>query len=207
MTPRTRPRRRHPANGTRAAALALSLATTGGLAYAFAAADGTPGDEPATVSAAIPDTANPGTPTAGTPTPDTASVTPSSSAPSTAAMPQAQPAAERSSGGLSESSESPAEASYVGDVVSTRWGPVQVEATLVDGQLVEVAAVQMPDGDRRTVGISQSAEPQLRSAALETQSAEVDTVSGATYTSRAYADSLQSALDQAAGDGVEIGLQ
>jgi uncharacterized protein with FMN-binding domain len=54
----------------------------------------------------------------------------------------------------------------------------------------------MPDGDRRSASISQQVEPILREYALAADSADIDVVSGATYTSRAYAYSLQSALDQ-----------
>jgi uncharacterized protein with FMN-binding domain len=84
-----------------------------------------------------------------------------------------------------------------GPVVSTRYGPVQVQITVVDGKLSDVAAVQLPTGDRRSASISSRAEPTLRSEALTAQSAAIDGVSGATYTSTAYARSLQAALDTA----------
>ena len=84
-----------------------------------------------------------------------------------------------------------------GPVVSTRWGAVQVEITVDDGQLTDVAALQLPDGDRRSASISSQVEPTLRSQALSAQSAAIDGVSGATYTSDAYARSLQAALDTA----------
>jgi uncharacterized protein with FMN-binding domain len=84
-----------------------------------------------------------------------------------------------------------------GPVVSTRWGPVQVEVTLEGGRLTEVTALQLPDGDRRSASISDRVEPTLRSQALSAQGADIDGVSGATYTSIAYARSLQAALDDA----------
>jgi uncharacterized protein with FMN-binding domain len=84
-----------------------------------------------------------------------------------------------------------------GPIVSTRWGAVQVEITVENGQLAEVAALQLPDGDRRSASISSQVEPTLRSQALSAQSAAIDGVSGATYTSDAYARSLQAALDTA----------
>lgn len=189
------PRRRHPANGTRAAALALSIATTGGLAYALAALEqdsgadlATTGATPTTPMASV--TAG-GSPTAVDDPPTTIVPTPTTVAPTPNPTPTAAVATE---------------VAYVGESVSTRWGPVQVEGTVVDGQLVEVVAIQIPDGDRRSTAISESAEPKLRSVALASQSAEVDTVSGATYTSRAYSESLQSVIDQAAVDGIVIGL-
>ena len=84
-----------------------------------------------------------------------------------------------------------------GPVVSTRWGPVQVEVTVAGGRLTEVTALQLPDGDRRSASISDRVEPTLRSQALAVQGASIDGVSGATYTSIAYARSLQAALDDA----------
>ena len=84
-----------------------------------------------------------------------------------------------------------------GPVVSTRWGTVQVEITVEGGQLTDVTALQLPGGDQRSASISSRVEPTLRSQALSAQSAEIDGVSGATYTSVAYARSLQAALDSA----------
>jgi uncharacterized protein with FMN-binding domain len=84
-----------------------------------------------------------------------------------------------------------------GPVVSTRWGPVQVEITVDGGRLTDVAALQLPDGDRRSANISTRVEPTLRTQALAAQSASIDGVSGATYTTIAYARSLQAALDAA----------
>ncbi|MHB8891969.1 MAG: FMN-binding protein [Candidatus Limnocylindrales bacterium] len=85
----------------------------------------------------------------------------------------------------------------MGPVVNTRWGAVQVEVTLDGTELVDVSALQLPDGDRRSSQISDYTEPLLRSQALEAQGASIDGVSGATYTSIAYARSLQAALDGA----------
>jgi uncharacterized protein with FMN-binding domain len=84
-----------------------------------------------------------------------------------------------------------------GPVVSTRWGSVQVAVTLESGRITDVQALQLPDGDRRSASISQRAEPVLRSQALQAQGAAIDGISGATYTSIAYARSLQAALDSA----------
>ena len=83
-----------------------------------------------------------------------------------------------------------------GPVVSTRYGPVQVEVVVADGRVEDVVALQLPTG-RRSGEISSWSEPLLRESALQAQSAQIDTVSGATYTSDAYARSLQAALDQA----------
>jgi uncharacterized protein with FMN-binding domain len=83
-----------------------------------------------------------------------------------------------------------------GPVVSTRYGDIQVEAVVAGGKVTDVVALQLPTG-RRSGQISSYAEPILHQEALGAQSANIDLVSGATYTSDAYARSLQAALDQA----------
>jgi uncharacterized protein with FMN-binding domain len=88
---------------------------------------------------------------------------------------------------------------FTGSVVSTRFGNVQVQVTLNGGTIVDIQAIQLPSGDPHSSQISDRVAPILRSAALQVQSAAIDLVSGATYTSEAYARSLQSALDQARG--------
>jgi uncharacterized protein with FMN-binding domain len=84
-----------------------------------------------------------------------------------------------------------------GPLVGTRWGVVQVQVTIAGGEIADVTALQLPDGDPHSAQLSQRAEPRLRSSALAAQDANVDIVSGATYTSLAYARSLQAALDSA----------
>lgn len=84
-----------------------------------------------------------------------------------------------------------------GDVVETRWGDVQVEVTLDGADITEVVALTLPDSDQHTIEISEYVEPILREEAITSDSAHVSVISGATYTSEAYARSLQSALDQA----------
>ncbi|KUM83723.1 MULTISPECIES: FMN-binding protein [Streptomyces] len=85
-----------------------------------------------------------------------------------------------------------------GDTVQTRWGPVQVRITVKSGRLTDVTAVTYPTDNPRDQEINSYAIPRLRSEALQAQSADIDTVSGATYTSDGYRQSLQSALDSAA---------
>jgi uncharacterized protein with FMN-binding domain len=86
-----------------------------------------------------------------------------------------------------------------GDVVGTRFGDVQVRLIESNGKITDVQALQLPFDRRRSNEISQFAEPILRNEALHAQSAQIDTVSGATYTSDAYDQSLQSAIDRAGG--------
>ncbi|MFD4563662.1 FMN-binding protein [Streptomyces sp. NPDC058475] len=84
-----------------------------------------------------------------------------------------------------------------GDTVQTRWGPVQVRVTLKNGKITDVTAVAYPSDNPRDQEINSYALPQLRREALAAQSAQIDSVSGATYTSDGYKQSLQSALDSA----------
>ncbi|MFE2069563.1 FMN-binding protein [Streptomyces sp. NPDC059467] len=109
-----------------------------------------------------------------------------------------------SSGSSSKSSKSGKSGSgstgtktVTGDTVQTRWGPVQVRVTVKNGKITDVTAVQYPQDNPRDQQINSYALPQLRSEALAAQSAKIDTVSGATYTSGGYQQSLQSALDSA----------
>jgi uncharacterized protein with FMN-binding domain len=88
---------------------------------------------------------------------------------------------------------------YTGESVQIRWGNVQVQVTVSGGKVTDVTTLDMPYSDRRTQRITDTVEPVLREQALSTASADLDMVSGATYTCRAYAQSMQSALDKAAG--------
>jgi uncharacterized protein with FMN-binding domain len=85
--------------------------------------------------------------------------------------------------------------SAVGRVVQTHYGPVQVKITERAGHLTNIDTLQLPVDDPRSVAIANQAVPILRSEALRAGSAHIDVVSGATYTSDGYAQSLQSALD------------
>ncbi|MET8906991.1 FMN-binding protein [Micromonospora sp. NPDC004551] len=84
-----------------------------------------------------------------------------------------------------------------GSVAQTRWGPVQVKISVANGKITNVTTVQVPDGNRRDQEINDYAVPILRQEALAAQSAQIDTVSGATVTSDGYRESLQSAIDAA----------
>lgn len=86
---------------------------------------------------------------------------------------------------------------YAGSVVQTRFGAVQVQITVKAGAITEVEALQLTDDDRKSVQISNRAAPLLRSEVLAAQSADVQTIGGATVTSDAYLNSLQAAIDAA----------
>jgi hypothetical protein len=84
-----------------------------------------------------------------------------------------------------------------GPVVDTRYGPVRVEVVVAGGRITDVRALEYPNEARRSQSISEQALPMLREEVLSAQSASIDTISGATYTSDAYGQSLQAALDSA----------
>jgi uncharacterized protein with FMN-binding domain len=88
---------------------------------------------------------------------------------------------------------------YTGQDILTQFGDVQVKITISGGKITDVQPLQMPFDRPRSAEISQFAGPQLHDEVLQAQSAQIDTLSGATYTSDAYAQSVQSALDQAHG--------
>lgn len=86
---------------------------------------------------------------------------------------------------------------YKGSSVSTRFGSVQVQVTIAKGVITEITPLQLTDRDQRSVFISSRAAPVLRSEVLAAQSANVQTIGGATYTCEGYLSSLQAALDSA----------
>lgn len=86
---------------------------------------------------------------------------------------------------------------YTGASVGTRWGNVQVEITVQNGQVVDARAVQVPDGNSMDQQINSYAVPVLEGETVQAGSARIDAVTGATVTSEGYISSLQSALDEA----------
>jgi uncharacterized protein with FMN-binding domain len=97
-----------------------------------------------------------------------------------------------------------------GDAIDTPYGAAQVRVTVDAGKITKVQALQLQGNDPRSYMISSSAEPTLQEEALSAQSASIDAVSGATFTSASYDQSLQSALDKLgfnAADGSRATLQ
>ena len=90
---------------------------------------------------------------------------------------------------------------FDGSVVNTRFGTVQVQAVITGGKITDVIAVKLTDAGRQSVAISQQVAPMVRSEVLTAQSAKVANISGGTYTTQAYLQSLQSALDAAGFTG------
>jgi len=179
-------KRRHPARHSRSAALALSFVTTSGLAYAFAATD-TSASGTIAEPAGVVQSATPVTPATAAPTAVPTTAAPTTAAPATSA-PTTVAAAPTVVNGAS---------------VGNRYGNVQVQATFAaDGTLTNVEVLEAPSRDGQSVQINNYAVPRLNSEALVAQSADVHTVSGATYTSIGYEQSLQSAIDVARANGI-----
>lgn len=174
-------KRARPARASKAAALALSTLTTIGLGAMFAQ------DAQANASSVLV-VAEPAT-TATTATTLAATTATTAAAATTVAT----------AAGIV------ADGSYVGDAASNRWGTVQVQVVYSGGQITDVQILSYPDGDRKSVSINEGALPTLIGASITAQSADVDTVSGATYTSVSYRESLQSAIDAALAASVVAG--
>jgi uncharacterized protein with FMN-binding domain len=101
-------------------------------------------------------------------------------------------------------------ATATGDSVATQYGNAQVRVTVKNGKIVKVEALELQGNDPRSLQISSSAEPILQQEVLTRQTADVDAVSGATFTSASYTQSVQSALDKLgfkAADGSVATLQ
>jgi uncharacterized protein with FMN-binding domain len=188
------PKRALSAIVTTAFALILLLSfktpSTGGLAASTTSNTAIVG-QPTTPSTT---TAGTTTTDSGTTTTDGTTTTTDGAAAATAA-PTATPAPTQDTTTATTSGYT--DGTVTGDTVSTRFGDVQVQVTISGGAITAVTALQLPSNDSHSARISQAAEPILRQEALTAQSASIDLLSGATYTSDAYAQSLQSALDQA----------
>jgi len=90
-----------------------------------------------------------------------------------------------------------ADGTWTGAAVNEPWGTFQVQVVVSGGQITNVNLVSAPS-DRHSSSINSQAVPMLTQSVISAQSAQVDTVSGATWTSRSYLTSLQAALDDAA---------
>ncbi|MEH0442873.1 MULTISPECIES: FMN-binding protein [unclassified Streptomyces] len=113
--------------------------------------------------------------------------------------------ANASAGASQGSGSAQAAGTFTGDAAQTQYGAVQVRITVAGGKITKAEAVQAPKGgtsDQKT----QLSVPKLNQEAVAAGSADIDSVSGATYTSEGYKKSLQSALDKAkAGKGSPSG--
>lgn len=171
-------RRVKPARGAKIASLALSAVSTLGLAALFARQD----EVPTTLAV----TPSPGATTG----PTTAATVPF----------QTQTATDETTATTAATSAAAtaiADGVFVGVADTNRWGTVQVQIVVSGGLLTDVEVLSYPDSDRKSVRINESALPTLTAEAIAAQDANIDSVSGATYTWQSYTISLQSALDAA----------
>jgi uncharacterized protein with FMN-binding domain len=112
--------------------------------------------------------------------------------------------ADPQNGGLSQAAQSTPQPSamykdgvYTGQNANAFFGLVQVKAVIQGGKITDVQFVNYPHDRRTSVFINSQAMPWLTQEAIQAQSAQVDIISGATLTSRAFIQSLQSALNEA----------
>jgi len=90
-----------------------------------------------------------------------------------------------------------ASGTFTGQDFPNRFGDVQVRVIVSNGHITDVQAVVLPTDRAQSAYISQVAGPMLRNEVLQVQSAQIDIIGGATYTSESYAQSVESALQQA----------
>lgn len=163
-------KRRHAAKGSRSAALGLAVVSTLGMAaYLHQASQSS------------------GSPALDLATTDTTLSRPSASAPSSSPTTSAT----KSSG-----TKPLADGNWTGAASMTRWGPVQVAITVSGSKITAASTPLYPSDDNRSISINRIAIPKLVQSTLTAQNANVNSVSGATYTSASYKISLQSAIDK-----------
>lgn len=86
---------------------------------------------------------------------------------------------------------------FTGQDFPNRYGDVQVKLTVTDGKITDVQPIQMPTDRAESAYITQQVTPWLHDEVIQAQSARIDIISGATYTSESYAQSVESALQLA----------
>lgn len=114
-----------------------------------------------------------------------------------APAPAAAPPAAAAKSGTTTATKKGKDGTFTGQTADTPYGPVQVKITVTGGKFSDVNAIVLPHGNSYDEQVDQYAVPVLAKEAVSSQSAKIQMVSGATYTSTGYLQSLQSALDQA----------
>lgn len=105
------------------------------------------------------------------------------------------------SGSVNGGAGSAKDGTYDGDVVQTRYGPMQVEVVIKGGKIESATALQHPGGDRESEQINAQVIPMLNEAIVKYQTLNFGNVSRATISTNGYKESAQSALDQAGFTG------
>ena len=135
---------------------------------------------------------------AGTPAASaTTGMPPASTAPSKAGASGKPSASSGTSGTAGGGTQSTTAKMITGAVDNTSYGPMQVAITVAGGKITKISVVQQTNTGSESQQIDANALPKLTSEALAAQSAKIDAVSGASYTSAGYIQSLQSAIDKA----------
>jgi uncharacterized protein with FMN-binding domain len=122
---------------------------------------------------------------------------PASTAASPAAGGTAPPSPAAGSATPSSAPSGLKDGTFQGQDFPNNYGDVQVAIVISGGKITDVQTLQMPSDRQRSAEISQAAAPILHDEVIQAQSAQIDTLSGATFTSDSYVQSLQSALDKA----------
>jgi len=193
--PGTAPRpgkRVKPARSAKMAALAVSVASTAALAVYFAN-QGSPSQAITLTGGTLAGTANNGNANGNT-NGNTGNPTATTAAPAAGTGTTKTPTTTKKP---TTAAKTVQDGTYTGGVSQNRWGNVQVAAVYKGGKMVDVQVLQYPDSHNRSVAINQYALPILINDSLGSQSANINNISGATYTSQSYAQSLQSAIDAA----------
>lgn len=132
----------------------------------------------------------------GTPPAAIASPTPGSGSTGSAAKPTGSSSGSAAGSAPTKSPTRATSRTVTGAIADTPYGPVQVRITVRDGRITAVTAAA-DAADPRSQQINAYALPQLYQETLAADSANIDMISGATYTSEGYVTSLQSALNKA----------
>src|SRR5215472_4297310 len=166
----------------------VSAAGTPGTSVPAAGTPGSPAGAGGPANAAAAGPAAPATPAASAAPAD--APTPAATGVTTSASPAGKPSGTAGSAAIR---------TVTGTVANTQYGPMQVQVTLMEQRITKVTVLQQTNVGARSEQIDSTAIPQLTSETLTAQSARIDAVSGASYTSAGYIQSLQSALDKARG--------
>jgi uncharacterized protein with FMN-binding domain len=121
----------------------------------------------------------------------------SSSSPRPPTSSGAPPTPARTPAHKKTATSSPATRTVLGQAIQTQYGVVQVKLTLQGSKITNAGFAQLTANDSTSQYINSQAAPLLLQQTLSAQSAQIDGVSGASYTSQGYQQSLQSALDKA----------
>lgn len=86
---------------------------------------------------------------------------------------------------------------FSGSVDSAYYGNVQVQVDIQNNKITDVSYLQYPNADYTSIYIAKGVLPLLKKELIKAQSANINAITGATYTSEAFIKSLQAALNKA----------